>query len=127
MVTFENQKIIIIDKTPTGKKNFALIDGPVVEHALTALKGNVFKVWMYLARWGTTAKFALSSSDCCNVCNISRPTYNTAIKELIEKGYLIRKNVDSNVYIFHDEGSQIGVDNETMEIVYEKKDTDFSF
>lgn len=47
MKTVENQKIVIIDKAKTGKDNFALIDGTVVEHALTALKGNVFKVWMY--------------------------------------------------------------------------------
>lgn len=121
MTTVENQKIIIIDKTKTGKDNFALIDGVVVEHALTALKGNVFKVWMYLARWGTSKRFALSSSHCCDMCNISRPTYNSAINELIEKGYLVRKEKDSNIYIFHDEGSQTGVDSEQIEIEYEDK------
>lgn len=125
METVENQKIIIIDKTKTGKDNFALLDGTVVEHALTALKGNVFKIWMYLARWGTSKKFALSSAHCCDMCNISRPTYNAAIKELIEKGYLVRKSSDSNIYIFHDYGRESGADSETLQIEYEKKNFTF--
>lgn len=59
------------------------------------------------------------------MCNISRPTYNSAINELIEKGYLVRKEKDNNIYIFHDGGSQTGADNEQIEIEYENKH--FSF
>lgn len=46
--------------------------------------------------------FALSCKDFCRWAGVSKNTYETAVKELIERSYLVRKEEGSNVYIFYE-------------------------
>lgn len=55
---------------------------------------------MYFAKNQDTYKFALSSTDFCSWSSCSLTAYNTAIKELIDVGYLVAES--GNNYIFYD-------------------------
>lgn len=55
---------------------------------------------MYFAKNQDTYKFALSSTDFCGWSSCSLTAYNTAIKELIDAGYLVAEG--GNNYIFYD-------------------------
>ena len=76
-----------------------------MNNALTTLKGNEFKVWMYIAKNQNQFTFALSSKETCRICNICRSTYVSAIHTLLDKGYLVPKANEKNVYIFYEAGS----------------------
>ena len=106
MDTDENQKIVIVNKATTDKKHpYTPINIEVLNNALTTLKGNEFKVWMYIAKNQNQFTFALSSKETCRICNICRSTYVSAIHALLDKGYLVPKVDEKNVYIFYEAGS----------------------
>ena len=106
MDTSENQKIVIVNKATTDKKHpYTPINIEVLNNALTTLKGNEFKVWMYIAKNQNQFTFALSSKETCRICNICRYTYVNAIHALLDKGYLVPKVDEKNVYIFYEAGS----------------------
>lgn len=106
MDTAENQKIVIVNKATTDKKHpYTPINIEVLNSALTTLKGNEFKVWMYIAKNQNQFTFALSSKETCRICNICRSTYVSAIHALLDKGYLVPKADEKNVYIFYEAGS----------------------
>ena len=106
MDTAENQKIVIVNKATTDKKHpYTPINIEVLNNALTTLKGNEFKVWMYIAKNQNQFTFALSSKETCRICNICRSTYVSAIHTLLDKGYLVPKGNEKNVYIFYEAGS----------------------
>lgn len=106
MESAENQKIVIVNKATTDKKHpYTPINIEVLNNALTTLKGNEFKVWMYIAKNQNQFTFALSSKETCRICNICRSTYVSAIHTLLDKGYLVPKADEKNVYIFYEAGS----------------------
>ena len=106
MDTAENQKIVIVNKDTTDKKHpYKPINIEIWNNALTTLKGNEFKVWMYIAKNQNQFTFALSSKETCRICNICRSTYVSAIHTLLDKGYLVPKANEKNVYIFYEAGS----------------------
>ena len=106
MDTSENQKIVIVNKDKTDKKHpYTPINIEVLKNALNTLKCNEFIVWMYIAKNQNQFTFALSSKETCRICNICRSTYVNAIHALLDKGYLVPKVDEKNVYIFYEAGS----------------------
>lgn len=112
MKTVPNQRIIKINKSPTDKQHLyttnnlqALFDAM---HNLTSFCG--FKLYMYLAKNQNNYDLALSSTDFCESASCSMTAYNTAFKELVDKGYLIQK-AGSNIFTFVDK-----VGNQEIEI-----------
>ena len=105
MDTAENQKIVIVNKATTDKKHpYTPINIEVLNNALTTLKGNEFKVWMYIAKNQNHFTFALSRVAFCRWSGTSVSTYHRAVTSLIEKGYLVPSKSNSNTYTFYEAG-----------------------
>lgn len=115
MKTFNNQRIIKVTKEPTDKKhiytmnNLAALDDAV--YKLQSKAG--IKLWIYMAKNQDNYNFALSSSDFCQWAGVSLTAYNSAFKELVEKGFLIQSGSNKNNYIFY-EKSRDELQNETI-------------
>lgn len=103
-----NQRIITIHKEPTNKKNkYTMNNIEALEEAVKKLQSKCgFKLYMYFAKNQDTYQTALSSSDFCEWANCGMTAYNTAFKELEEKGYLINKAGASTIYTFYDKARE---------------------
>ena len=64
------------------------------------LKGESFKLWVYLGKNQDGYTFALSSTDAIKWGIGSLSSYNRAVNELIAKGYLVETS--KNHYDFHE-------------------------
>ena len=62
------------------------------------LKGATFKLYMYILSNQDSYIFGLSQKDVANRAGIPEATYRTAIKELVDKKYLVNasKRVEDN-------------------------------
>lgn len=61
-------------------------------------KGKI--LWIYFAKNNNEYQFYLSEKDLLNFGIGSSSSYDRAVKELIEKGYL--KKISNNIYHFHE-------------------------
>lgn len=97
--TVANQKIVKIQKEVCNKQNlYTTINLQALESASIDLQAGAFKLWVYFAKNQDRFTFALSSKDAEQTFGIKIKQYNNAIKELEEKGYLIKQK--GNEYIF---------------------------
>lgn len=110
IVTVPNQKVItvkhdICDKTHLYTKcNIAANN-----MAMKELSANAYKLYMYFNLNQNNYTLALSYVAVHNLTNMADKTYQRAVKELIEKGYLVKEKDKKNAYIFY-EGKENGVD-----------------
>lgn len=96
-----NQKEIIVDKEKCNKENlYATVNLAAMDKAAQNLDAGAFKLWMYFAKNQDGYKFALSSKAVERDFGIKIKQYNNAIKELMNKGYLVNTQGDS--YEFHE-------------------------
>lgn len=99
--TSPNQKIISVQKEPANKTHlYTTFNLQALTSAMTDLKGETFKLWCYLNKNQNGYTFALSKVDALNSGIGSKSSYDRAIQELIEKGYLV--NIRGNTYIFYE-------------------------
>lgn len=97
-----NQKTVSVNKEPCDKKHlYTCVNIDALTHAMKDMTPAQFKVWFYFAKNQNNYTFELSSVAVQNFCNISDKTYRDAIKILIEKRYLIKRN-DSKIYDFYE-------------------------
>lgn len=103
-----NQKIITIHKEPTDRQNpYFILNLEAFYGAIRDLQSEKgIKLYLYLAKNQNEYKTALSSSDFCEWANCGRTAYNTAVAELIEKGYLINKSGTETIYTFFDKARE---------------------
>lgn len=97
MKTSPNQKTIRVQKQESGKRTIISLEA--LQNASQQLSGESFKMWLYLAKNQHSFNLALSRADALCWGIGSKSSYDRAIKELIEKGYLQKKN---NIYIFYE-------------------------
>lgn len=103
-----NQRVITVSKSPTDKRhkytanNLEALD----EAAGRLIEKASFKLYIYLAKNQDKYSFNLSSSHFMQWANVGSTAYNTAFNELVEEGYLIKKEGTKDVYTFYDK-SQI--------------------
>lgn len=96
-----NQKTIRIEKEQASKDNpYAIYNLNALKTAMLTLKGEAFKLWCYLDKNQNGYTFALSKVDALNWGIGSKSSYDRAVKELIEKGYLV--NITGNSYNFYE-------------------------
>lgn len=96
-----NQKIVEVDKEICNRQNpYAAINLAVMCKAAQELDAGAFKLWIYFAKNQKGYKFALSSKAVERDFGMKIKQYNNAIKELIDKGYLVHIQGDS--YKFHE-------------------------
>lgn len=90
--TVPNQKVITVKKQLTDKQNYyTMINLNALESAGRDLKSGAFKLWVYFAKNQNNYTFALSSKEVQENFGIKIKQYNSAIDELIEKGYLVKE------------------------------------
>ena len=88
--TSPNQKTIQIKKEKTDKENYyCKINLSALELAAIDLKSGAFKLWVYLSKNQDNYTFALSNKAVAEQFGIKKDQYDSAVKELITKGYLI--------------------------------------
>ena len=96
-----NQKIVEVDKEICNRQNpYAAINLAVMCKAAQELDAGAFKLWIYFAKNQKGYKFALSSKAVERDFGMKIKQYNNAVKELIDKGYLVHIQGDS--YKFHE-------------------------
>lgn len=88
--TSPNQKTITVCKELCDKQHYyTTINLNALECAATDLKSGAFKLWIYLAKNQNNYTFGLSNKAVAECFGIKKDQYDNAVKELIEKGYLI--------------------------------------
>ena len=103
---FPNQKGIRVIKAESNADNpYSIFNYAALQNAMK-LPNAAFKIWAYLNAHGNEYEFGLSSKEVCEVCDISRNTYNKAIEELIARGYLVQVELYENLtgYLFVEQG-----------------------
>jgi hypothetical protein len=89
--TNPNQKTIRIEKEQCDKNNlYALYNLNALQSAMLDLKGETFKLWCYLNKNQNGYTLALSKVDALRWGIGSKSSYDRAIAELIQKGYLVK-------------------------------------
>lgn len=100
-----NQREITINKAPCDDKDFTHFytknNLGALEKAMQQLQSNGgFKLYIYLAKNRDKYSFYLSSRDFRECSGLGWKAYDTAFKELVDKGYLVQ--VKKDIYEFYD-------------------------
>lgn len=98
-----NQKIVQI--SPRTKRNsqnlFATMNLIALQQAMKDLKGSSFKLWTYFNKNQDNYRFELSQRACAE-WGIKKDSYYKAVKDLIEKRYLVPLSQESNIFCFYE-------------------------
>lgn len=101
MASSPNQKTIKINKEECSRANiYAAINLEALQYAMIDLKGETFKLWLYLSKNQDGYTFALSPVDAIKWGVGSQSSYKRAVKELTAKGYLVETS--SNHFDFNE-------------------------
>lgn len=106
MQTVPNQRVITINKEPTDKTHIYTVNNiEAINEAAFFLQSKAgFKLYIYLAK--NQAKHnkphILSSAAFTTWAGVGLTAYNTAFKELEDKGYLVKKDGSKTIYSFYD-------------------------
>ena len=91
------QKTVKVYKEPCDKRNFyTAINLTALSKAAKVLDGDAFKMWVYFSKNQHRYEFQLSSKHAEEAFSLSKRRYDNAVKELIEKGFLVDSNTDPN-------------------------------
>lgn len=103
IITVPNQKVVTVKQSICDKEHiYTQCNLKANKMALKELSANTYKLYMYFALNQNDFVMALSYVDVYNVTGMSEKTYHRAVKELIDKGYLVKEKDKKNQYIFYD-------------------------
>lgn len=94
MIIYPNQRIITIKENATTENNYE-----IKFSAMRDLKPTSYIMWEYICSNQRGFDLLLSRVDVMNQTGISSSSYDNAIKELKEKGYLV--HTSDNRYDFY--------------------------
>lgn len=93
MATVPNQKTISVYKEKcSAEEKYSMYNLYALQTAMNNLKGEAFKLWVYIGKNQHGYTFGLSKVDAINWGIGSKSSYDRAVKELIEKGYLVESS-----------------------------------
>lgn len=97
-----NQKTIKVNKdNKTSCRSIHYL--PALNYTAGNLQTTVgFKLYIYIAKNPNNYNFDLSSSHFCKWAGCARTAYNSAVKELIDKGYLVKDESEKNHFKFYE-------------------------
>lgn len=123
--TVPNQRIISVVKEIANKDNLYTINNlkALNEAAKRLQSKGGFKLYIYIAKNQNNYKFALSSSDFITWSGVGIRAYNTAFQELVDNGYLVKKDNSNTIYTFY-EKSVLEPKNDITIIEYDQNETD---
>jgi hypothetical protein len=99
MVVYPNQKVITVFKDEC-KEDFLQVNNANWQVACSNLTYSAFKLYLYMAGNKNGYSFALSYEKINELVPMNRKTYDNAIRELKECGYL--RQVKGSVWNFSD-------------------------
>ena len=99
MVTYPNQKVVSVNKDRASLDTTISVDA-LQFMCLSDLTPSAMKLWIYFAKNKNGFTLALSSLDAMKWGIGSKKSYDRAVKELIDKGFLIAAG--GNKYDFYD-------------------------
>lgn len=76
-----------------------------LQEAMTKLKGETLKLWLYLNKNQDSYQLELSQKA-CEAWGLKKDAYYTAVNKLKELGYLTPVKEGSNIFIFHESLSE---------------------
>lgn len=122
-----NQKLIVVNKAESNKKNlYCILNLQALNKACYVLQSKAgLKLYLYLAKNQDKYIFALSSKDFEEWAGVAKSAYDTAVKELIDNGYLVKKAGHKQTYDFYENGKVVIVP--TTPIAKEKNQEDDGF
>ena len=103
---FPNQKQVKCNKIKVEKNSglaYACIYRYSMEDAMSNLKPNTFKLWLWLASNKPNFTVELSSTYLSKVLHASVNTIKASVNELIDKGYMIQDTERKHFYNFYEE------------------------
>ena len=101
MNTVPNQKTVNTIKENSNKDNkYSIFNLEALQCAMIDLKGESFKLWCYINKNQSGYTFALSKVDAIKWGIGSKSSYDRAVKELIDKKYLVETS--PNHYDFYE-------------------------
>lgn len=101
MPTVPNQKTIKVNKERCDSQNkYTPINLNALQYAMIDLKGESLKLWLYIGKNQANYTFGLSKVDAIRWGIGSKSSYDRAVRELIDKGYLVETS--SNHYDFYE-------------------------
>lgn len=101
MYSNPNQKSVTIHKEQCDKLHlYSMYNLEAQQYAMIDLKGETLKMWLYLGKNQKGYTLALSKVDAIKWGIGSKSSYDRAVKELIEKGYLVETG--KNQYDFYE-------------------------
>lgn len=99
--TTPNQKTIKVNKQKCDRDNpYSAFNLQALQTAMSGLKGEAFKLWVYLNKNRDSHTIALSAVDALAWGIGSKSSYDRAVSKLIEKGYLVKQ--EGNLYRFYE-------------------------
>lgn len=106
MITFPNQKVIQVKSVPHNGKDksqpYGCINIEASNKAARALKPNAYRMYIRIVLNQDGHEFALSPKAMREEIGISPTGYETAVKNLIDAGYLVQISNKSNKYFFYE-------------------------
>ena len=102
--TVENQRRVLVHRDMPGKDegNFLLIKKENLYAAYRDLNATALCLYLYLAGNKDGFDLAFSPKAIRNEMGLPESTCRDQFKVLVNKGYLIRRNENSNVYDFYE-------------------------
>ena len=99
MVVFPNQKIVVTDKAPCNDRNiYGVLNIAALKYAASVLSGTCFKLYVRMMLNQNGFTYALSPKAVEEDIGLSDKCYRTSVKELIEKGFLVKDSEKTNVF-----------------------------
>lgn len=106
MITFPNQKVIQVKSVPHNGKDksqpYGCINIEASNKAARVLKPNAYRMYIRIVLNQDGHEFALSPKAMREEIGISPTGYETAVKNLIDAGYLVQISNKSNKYFFYE-------------------------
>lgn len=106
MITYPNQKVIQVKSMPHNGKDksqpYGCINIEASNRVARVLKPNAYRMYIRIVLNQDGHEFALSPKAMHEEIGISPTGYETAVKNLIDAGYLVQIRNGSNKYIFYE-------------------------
>lgn len=101
---YNNQKHVSFENVLRNKNNpYNSYNRTALKDAICNLSHSALKLYLYLGNFRDMENgIYLSKQDALHSTNLSEKSYFSAIKELKEKGYIVKDEWDNDNYIFYE-------------------------
>lgn len=106
---YPNQKLVVVNKAESNKKKlYCILNLQALDLATNVLQSKAgLKLYLYIAKNQDKYIFALSSDDFMKWAGVKKTAYDTAVRELIDNGYLVKRSQTKHTYDFYESGRAV--------------------